>query len=100
MSTNQSWYMSAPSVGVQRSRPGSLGSGFGAAAGSMSKPKGVLHGVDDERLIARARANSACGLPVIHVSVSVGAATGVLIFDAVYSSPLSRKVELVESWNC
>ena len=49
----------------------------------MSKPNGALQGVDDERLIARTRANSACGLPVIHGKVRVGAATGVVRLAAV-----------------
>ena len=49
----------------------------------MSKPNGALHGVADDRLIARTRANKACGLPVIQGSVTSGAATGVSRFDAV-----------------
>jgi len=59
------------------------GRGFGAAAGSMSKQNAALQGVDDECLIARTRANSACGLPVIHGSVSSGAVTGVVRLEAV-----------------
>jgi hypothetical protein len=63
----------------------------------MSKPNGALHGVAEERLIARTRANSACGLPVIHGRVTVGAATGVVRPVAEKTIPLSRKLELVAS---
>jgi hypothetical protein len=44
----------------------------------MSKPYALLHGVAEERLIARTRAKSACGLPVIQGSVTFGAATGLV----------------------
>ena len=44
----------------------------------MSKPNGLLHGVVAEAVIPRTRANSACGLPVIQGSITVGAATGLV----------------------
>ena len=44
----------------------------------MSKPNGVLHGVVADAVIPRTRANSACGLPVIQGSITVGAATGLV----------------------
>src|ERR1700692_2392555 len=64
----------------------------------MSKPNGLLHGVVAVAVIPRTRANSACGLPVIHGSIRVGATTG-LVPLVEYTSPLSRKLELAASWN-
>ena len=63
----------------------------------MSKPNGVLQGVAPELLTPRTRAKSACGLPVIQGSVTVGATTGVIRLFAVKIRPLSRKLELVAS---
>jgi hypothetical protein len=42
----------------------------------MSKPNEALHGVVVSSVTARTRAYSACGVPLIHGSVSGGAATG------------------------
>jgi hypothetical protein len=44
----------------------------------MSKPNALLQGVVPEAVTPRTRAKSACGLPVIHGSITVGAATGVV----------------------
>jgi hypothetical protein len=50
-------------------------------------------------VIPRTLAKSACGLPVIHGSITVGPATGVVSPVVEYTIPLSRKVALVASWN-
>jgi hypothetical protein len=65
----------------------------------MSNPNELLHGVVADAVIPRTRANSACGLPVIHGSITVGATTGLVNALVEYTSPLSRKLELVASWN-
>src|SRR2546423_35758 len=44
----------------------------------MSKPKAALQGVVDAAVTPLTRAKSACGLPVIQGSMTVGAATGVV----------------------
>jgi len=65
----------------------------------MSNPKAALHGVVEEAVIPRTLAKSACGFPVIHGSIKVGEATGVVSPVVEYTIPLSRKLELVASWN-
>src|SRR6476659_2476683 len=65
----------------------------------MSNPNELLHGVVADAVIPRTRANSACGLPVIHGSITVGATTGLVNALVEYTSPVSRKLELGASLN-
>src|SRR5919197_3070084 len=99
MSISQTSYASAPSTGVQRSRPApppGIGSGAGAAGGVMSNANGALHADALLRNIARTRAYR---LLLVHGSVLRGAATGVFRLLTADTMPFSRNAEQVASWN-
>src|SRR4029079_4315590 len=94
---NQTWYDVAPSIGVQRTSPAGAGNGVGTVSDRMSKPYDAVHGPTAPfAAIARTRAYSEWGLPVIHGRASGTVPTGVVREGSSQTIPFPRKSGLME----